>query len=469
MTVKVSAMLSNRLIARALAVVIVTTATLGQLTTATAQEIAARNAAPGTVAFPKFSPLPGHRSPALDDPTPQQAEFGVPLRVLAFSERALQMNDGTKTFWVDRADVLTLPSARYLDSAPGYKLKERPRIRFWRSVSSLTEFLSRADLNRAGAEFEEIIIEKPRHDLKLPILAEDFADVLGERTVEVAAVMVPILKPVAEKFDKARKVSGTTHRITFVLDVSGDAKEFTQDSFHHLQRLLERRLADSGASYHFRAVFFGSQYRRGYVTSNAETLSEIAREMHRIETGRSDFLEPLLAGLHGAELDDAGASGFDSAAVVILSGGNLKAEMLDTSRGTVSSLAAPGLELPNNTVVIAAKVTSEPGDDLRHLAAATFGDAGTVYIDYGPTLSNDLVAEISAVLRPDDERLLTLPELTNVCAPAVDARRPCILPFEPSTGTPLPQPTRRALHSDWYSTVLWVVRDGDVLRKSDTN
>ncbi len=241
--------------------------------------------APGQVAFAKFSPLPVHPGAALAMPTGESLPFGQPLAVEGFGTGddadavRLRLEDG-RVVWVHHPDLFIPAQEDYVVSGQGYRTQERPRLRLWRGQSTLSEFLTQADLATAPADFQEVLSERPRGDLRLPVYARDVVDVRGRRGVRVASVMLPIHGDVMAAFDQVRGTSKTRHQLRFLFDVSGDALPFSLATAKQFQSQLRRRLAGSDATYEITVTLFGANLARGYAQTGVAELTDIAARIH---------------------------------------------------------------------------------------------------------------------------------------------------------------------------------------------
>ncbi|MEM7519860.1 MAG: hypothetical protein AAF307_02380 [Pseudomonadota bacterium] len=416
------------------------------------------------VAFAKFSPLPIYEDAtveALDGSI--DVEFAAPLNILKSSRNAVLISHNDSFAWVKRADLFLPHVEQYLETGRGLRQRVRPNMRFWRSGAVLAEFLSNADLSNAQPDFEEVQGPDRTPPFRLPIMWSDVADVMGNRSVELAGVLLPFENRTLEDFEEIAGKRGVDGTVFTLVDVSPDAVSFSEAAFVQLRRRVTAALGSAAERLRFRVIGFGANVNGSVddlgVLPSGATLASAVRGL-RAPDGHS---EPLLDALHTAQPLAARTSGKNL--VLVLSGADLRKKMSRAGLSRSATLAQPQLDFGPDTSLVFAKITPEPGRDLFDLSRRTFGTARASYIPFSAEANTLLFRSVERAFGIKDESTLSEEEIKQACAPLFAAAKPCILPHAPSSNSIMPKPTRRARNADWYATVVWTVRDGELFTK----
>lgn len=414
------------------------------------------------VGFAKFSPLPVFATPGLKDGQPRDMEFGAPLAVTERTPLAARIGTGDAAYWVHIADLMMPETERYMAAGTGFGVDKRPVLRFWRSLGVATEFLSASDVRSAAPDLEEIRTDQRLRKLRLPMLARDTVDVMGARPVQLAAVMLPVHGAVATRFDQMRGAQQRRYHVSLVVDASPDAVTFSAETADYLYRQIGRYLRQSGDEFALDLTLFGANFWGGVEQVGQLEDARIRDAVTGPEGPVSDHDEPLLSALHvvAGKIPDTA----DQRVVIALSGADIVTSHYSARLKKQLSLEAPELGFPPETSVFLAQVTPEPGDGLATLGRAPIRADRVEYSDFSESLGNHLMQRVRDILGASSERPLDQDDLTQICAAGLDSAIPCILPYAPTTASVLPRPTRRGAGADWYTTTVWVVDDGLILR-----
>lgn len=413
------------------------------------------------VGFAKFSPLAVSASPEMTDTQPRDMAFGAPLVLLEQTDTAAQVKLGEDAVWVHRADILVPDTERYMAAGAGFNVKERPVLRFWRSLGVATEFLSATDVRSAAPDLEEIRTDQRLRDLRLPILTRDVVDVMGARPVPMAAVMLPLNGQVAARFDALRGAQQRRYDIALVVDASPDALAFSADTADYIYRQISRYLDKVGDTADIQLTVFGANFWTGFETVGTVDGARIIDQVTGPKGAVADHHEPLLATLQAVagQMDDSA----DQRLVIALSGGDIVQTYYAAALKKQVTLSAPELSFPENTDVILAQVTPEPGRGLSLLGKAPVRANSVSYAGFSENLGNQVMQMVRDLLGADTERPLSQQDLNDLCQAGLGSSIPCVLPYAPTTASVLPRPTRRGINSEWFSTIVWVVDDGLIL------
>lgn len=417
-----------------------------------------------TVAFPKFSPMPVFSNRELLKPVLRNFDFGTRFSVIEETLLASHLRYGENSFWVHRADIMTPPKERYLITGPGFSAKKRPVLRFWRSLGLATEFLSATDVRSAAPDLEEVRIKRRIQKLKLPILVSDTVDVMGARPVQLVAIMLPVFSDVVAGFDELRGAQLREYEFSFLVDASPDAVNFAAEVADSLYRRVSRFLRKSGDLAKFRLTLFGANFWSDFedlgFIEGGQIKSRIVGPMGPV----ADHEEPLLNvfQIMSGKLNKAA----DKRVLIVLSGANIAASVYSVKLKRQVNLSNLKVRFPDQTAVFIAQITPEPGQNLRRLSKAPIAAQSVAFTEFSENLSDDIFALIVDVLGANTDRPLNRDDLTKVCNhSATSSEFPCILPYAASTSTRLPRPTRRGATADWFSTIVWVVNDGLILKE----
>lgn len=410
--------------------------------------------------FAKLSPLPVHQGPDLAGATTGlTVKFGEAFDLLERRGEALHLRRGDgSTIWVRRSDMLISPDGRVVRSGHGFKTENRPMLRFWRSHSTLIDFLRNGNARSANADFEEVLIRRPNFDLALPLVYSDSVEAVDSRVIDIVSVMVPVYRSSVEALEGLAGGAGRTVDLTFLVDVSGDASDFSLPILTAIGETLLRQLRDEPATINVRVVHFGGNLLRGFRQAPGNDLSALTRRFTPPEDRSGTQDEPLLQAIQ-RNPPEADASGKrQSAAYVVLSGGDVALASTPGAKG--SDLETLSLDIPADTSVIIARITPEPGQTLAQVANRMERFGKTEYLDFTPTVAADISNRIVTMVRSNDIRPLEATEKAAVCATASQQNQFCVLNFMASTHDRMPSLVPAKVSADWYAVPGWTVIDG---------
>lgn len=417
-----------------------------------------------TVAYPKFSPLETAASPEFNVLKLRDFEFGQPMKIQDKTEDYIHLLMEGKNVWVRRSDVLVPPNLGLLVPGAGFSVDKRPTLRFWNSLAQATEFLTATNVRKAAPDLEEVRVEGNYEDLRMPILATDVVDVMGQSSIEMAAVMLPISSARVGAFDTLRGAQTKEYDIVLVVDASPDAVEFNRKIADSLYRNLRRSITRAGDIANIRLGVYGANFFDNFNDLGAVDDARI-QDLITGPTGvKLPLAEPLIEALHSVspKLNSA----VNKRLVIALSGSEIGNDVYVSELRKRVTLTDPKLTFPAETHLFLVQSTPEPGDRLVMLANATIEASKVTYIPFSTKLQEDVILLINRSLNLKLERELEYSELVSACQVAKEFQHfPCIFPFAATTDTSAPKPTRRGKASSWYSTITWVVVDGLILKK----
>lgn len=417
--------------------------------------------AQANVGFAKYSPLKVFSDPELKNQSTQQVEFAQPLTILERNERAFLIEFESGKRWVHQSDLHEPVAERYVVSGRGYRATNRPVLRFWSSLSELSEFLSLADVSHTPPDFEETRTKTSAKKLRLPVIALDAADVMGERSIHLAGVMMPIKNGVADNFDEVRGAQSKVFEVSLVADVSPDALSFSAEVLKYLDSQLNRRALKSDDVYRVKLTTFGANLWSEFEDEGLIESGKLGSSLDAKGVKLTEYREPLLKALE--HVSSQSKEEFDERVVVALSGADLMDGHYSQIQRKRISLQSPNLSFGENTSLVLAQVSPEPSSDLRTLYRSSIEAKNVVLKDFTSTLGNDILKEVLSSLSANEERKLSPDELSDICNDIEGKQTICVLPYAPTTTTTMPRPSRRGADAEWYTTTVWLVIDGLLL------
>ncbi len=419
-------------------------------------------------AYAKFSPIEVSASSAFETLNLQKFEFGKPLTVIDGTDEHVQINHDGKQVWLRRADVLMPPDLGQIVPGAGISATKRPTLRFWNSLSQATEFLTATNVRKAAPDLEEVQIKGRFSDLSMPIMAADVVDVMGQSSVTMAAVMLPMDTARVKAFDALRGAQSKKYEIVLVVDASPDAVTFNRQIADALYRRLRRSTTRAGDVANIRLGVFGANFFDNFKDLGAVDEARIQDLIAGPAGSKLSQAEPLLQALHSvSETLDPTA---DKRIVIGLSGAEIETEAYISKLRKRVNLRAPELGFPDETSLFLVQATPEPSDTLRALSQAPIRIKDIGYVPFSSKVQEDIFVRINKALNLNTERGLDEEELLKACkTDGANPAFPCVFPFAATTETSAPKPTRRGQSSDWYSTIAWVVVDGLMLKRTPAN
>lgn len=423
---------------------------------------------PAETAYPKFSPLPQFAGAGLTAPSLLALDFASPLNVIETTDQMVRVSlADNRTTWLRRRDVFVSGNRLLVTAGSGFRVMDRPKLRFWRSHTDLSEFLSRRSAMTSNADYEEVLAQRPTFALRLPVYTVDETDVLGEDSVTVASVLLPISVTTPEQLAKVSGARQGSYDVQFLVDVSGDAMGFTEDTLAALALDLSRRLKDDGNDYRISVSKFGNDYRDGYSLPARTDWAALAEPLSAPPDSSKIAGEPVMRALPGVMPPER--DGRTGGVLVILSGADLRPTAEVAALGGSVTLDTFKLAIPADVTVILAQITPEPAEGLQRLAKRLGVFGRTDLVAFSPGLGRTIADRIVAALEPSVERRLEDDELAQVCAAATSAGLLCALPLAATTAATLPQSPQAAVGLDWYSAVAWVVVEGLIVKLTTDN
>lgn len=411
--------------------------------------------------FAKLSPLPVHRGPELAEATALPVEFGEPFAVLERQGEALHLRRGDgSTLWVRRSDMLVSPDGRVVRSGHGFKTDNRPLLRFWRSHSTLIDFLRNGNARSANADFEEIMTRRPGYNLTLPLITSDSVEVVESRVVDIVSVMMPVYRSSVEALEGLAGGAGRTVDLTFLVDVSGDAAAFSLPILNAIGETLLRQLRDEPATINVRIIHVGGNLLRGFRAAPGDDLSALTRSFTPPNDRSGTHYEPLLQAIQRNPPPQDASGNRQGAAYVVLSGGDIALSVAGGAGARSVDLDSLELDVPADTNVIVARITPEPGQTLGQLASRLQRFGTAEYLDFAPSVAADVASRIVALVRSNDLRPLEPTEKAAVCATAAQQNQFCVLNFMASSHDRMPALVPAKFSADWYAVPGWTVIDG---------
>lgn len=414
-------------------------------------------------AYAKFSPMLVSTSTDVTSTEPVKVDFGTVLPVLEVKEEMARIILEDAQYWVRKADIFRVNQPDLVEGQAGFSASERPAIRMWSSVSTATEFLEASNVRNALPDFQEVLTGQRLKNVRLPVVARDTVDVMGSSSVTMAAVMIPISRASVGEFDKLRGAQSKNFELTFVVDASPDAVDFSVPQAETTRAFIARLLQSNGDAFTENLVFYGAQYWDDVKIYQGLNNTAFEEFLLNEPKGKLVSEDPLLAGLETAANLPSEVSP-DLEIVFVFAGSQPKETYNSRKLSRKLSLANPGINFSKSSHVIFVQATPEPSPMLKRMTGKGIGAESFTALPFNGSDRKPLLNAIRTVLGADKERPIPSSELREACKLANVEGFPCIFPFSPTTRSKLPGPPRRARSADWYSMVAWVVLDGLILK-----
>ena len=414
------------------------------------------------LAYPKFSPLPSYLDPDfIEKGSPLKVDFGVGLKILEKAESSIKVEFvGGRGAWVKNADVTMSASLGSIDRGAGYELNDRPRLQVWSDPRRLGDFLGAGDIVKFAPDWFEVVSLGVDKDIHLPLIAVDHQLLANGRSVERAQVLFPFSPKVARGLSVTRHLVDQEFDISFIVDRSHDAIDFSEELLFDVADDLARLFSGENNKFNISISYFESGAL--IQTSAGSGLEGMRRKMPRSVPVARSQKEPLLRAFE-AELRavDPAAS---KTIIVVLSGANLDAIDLTSSVEGEDFSNILSKDQSSTVSAIFALSTPEPADDLADFSRNMNHIIESTFLDFTDDLARQISDGIADKIQPLDIKSISDVKFQAICELRSPVSGPCFLPAtSESFGTSF---LDESVSLDWVARPGWLVVDGLIIKST---